>query len=260
MQDFERDQIEKDENADSGIPLRAFFEACLGYWYWFVISIVGMTLIAFVFTQSQTQTFLSNATVVINIEDKNGGGSIASELSMFSDLGFNTGADNVENEMYVMKSTTLLDEVVKELGIDVMYYNSPVLRKVNLYKNNPIALTPLGEVGKKGYKLEIIPQNGDEFEYRCTTSEVDDDWHNAKFGNKVVCDADTFVITATHLFDAEEMSGEKLYVDVSNVHERSLALSKNLVVQMPEDVRGKFRGTLTRIVNEGATGLICLIL
>lgn len=32
------------------------------------------------------------------------------------------------------------------------------------------------------------------------------------------------------------------------------------LVQMPDDVRGKFRGTLTRIVNEGATGLICLIL
>ena len=29
---------------------------------------------------------------------------------------------------------------------------------------------------------------------------------------------------------------------------------------MPEDVRGKFRGTLSRIVNEGATGLLCLIL
>ena len=28
----------------------------------------------------------------------------------------------------------------------------------------------------------------------------------------------------------------------------------------PEDVRAKFRGSLTRIVNEGATGLICLIL
>lgn len=32
------------------------------------------------------------------------------------------------------------------------------------------------------------------------------------------------------------------------------------LVQLPEDVRSKFRGTLTRIVNEGATGLICLIL
>ncbi len=32
------------------------------------------------------------------------------------------------------------------------------------------------------------------------------------------------------------------------------------VIGMPEDVRAKFRGTLSRIVNEGATGLICLIL
>ncbi len=32
------------------------------------------------------------------------------------------------------------------------------------------------------------------------------------------------------------------------------------ILQIPEDVRGKFRGTLSRIVNEGATGLICLIL
>ena len=32
------------------------------------------------------------------------------------------------------------------------------------------------------------------------------------------------------------------------------------IVGMPEDVRTKFRGTLGRIVNEGATGLICLIL
>ena len=32
------------------------------------------------------------------------------------------------------------------------------------------------------------------------------------------------------------------------------------LVRMPDDVRGKFRGSLSRIVNEGAAGLICLIL
>ena len=32
------------------------------------------------------------------------------------------------------------------------------------------------------------------------------------------------------------------------------------LLRMPEEVRGKFRGTLTRIVNEGASGLICLSL
>lgn len=32
------------------------------------------------------------------------------------------------------------------------------------------------------------------------------------------------------------------------------------LIRTPDDVREKFRGTLTRIVNDGATGLICLIL
>ena len=32
------------------------------------------------------------------------------------------------------------------------------------------------------------------------------------------------------------------------------------LIRMPQDVRGKFRGTLTRIVNDGANGLICLII
>ena len=32
------------------------------------------------------------------------------------------------------------------------------------------------------------------------------------------------------------------------------------LVSLPQDVRTKFRGTLTRVVNEGANGLICLIL
>ena len=32
------------------------------------------------------------------------------------------------------------------------------------------------------------------------------------------------------------------------------------LIRTPEDVRDKFRGTLSRIINEGATGLICLIL
>ena len=58
-------------------------------------------------------------------------------------------------------------------------------------------------------------------------------------------------------------SPEKLWQ--SNIFGKSVyeliqdGLSAKLV-QMPEDVRGKFRGTLSRIVNDGANGLICLIL
>ena len=32
------------------------------------------------------------------------------------------------------------------------------------------------------------------------------------------------------------------------------------LIRLPDDVRAKIRGSLTRVVNEGANGLICLIL
>ena len=60
-----------------------------------------------------------------------------------------------------------------------------------------------------------------------------------------------------------EQDPEKLWQ--SNIFGKSVyeLLQEGLtakVLRLPEDVRGKFRGTLNRIVNEGATGLICLIL
>ncbi len=61
----------------------------------------------------------------------------------------------------------------------------------------------------------------------------------------------------------ERLSAEDLWQ--SNIFGKSVyeLIQEGLnakLVQLPGDVRGKFRGTLTRIVNEGATGLICLIL
>ena len=60
-----------------------------------------------------------------------------------------------------------------------------------------------------------------------------------------------------------EQDPEKLWE--SNIFGKSVydLLQEGLtakLIRLPEDVREKFRGTLTRIVNEGATGLICLIL
>ncbi len=70
MQDFEKNQSVKE--VKSGTHMKDFFEACLSKWYWFVISIVTMTVIAFAYTQSTTQIFSSNAFMVINTDDNNG--------------------------------------------------------------------------------------------------------------------------------------------------------------------------------------------
>ena len=55
-------------------------------------------------------------------------------------------------------------------------------------------------------------------------------------------------------------SPEKLWQ--SNIFGRTVydLVREGLTTKVPDDVRDKFRGTLSRIVNEGASGLICLIL
>ena len=61
----------------------------------------------------------------------------------------------------------------------------------------------------------------------------------------------------------ENLTGETL--TQSNIFGKSVGemLQEGIhtkVLRLPEEVKGKFRGTLTRIVNDGANGLICLIL
>ena len=45
-----------------------------------------------------------------------------------------------------------------------------------------------------------------------------------------------------------------------SVHDMIQEGMNTKLLGMSDEVRGKFRGTLTRIVNDGANGLICLIL
>ena len=229
MQDQLDRVFDKLENTESGISIRAFFSACLRNWYWFVISVVACTTVAFIFTQSQTQQFRSSAYILIGTDDKNGG--MSGEMRIFSDIGLGNRVDAVENEIYVITSTELLDKVVETLGINVEYYSKPLLRKVNMYKYNTIIVTPLSEIDKKGYSLEIVPLNNEEYEYCCPSAKEDKDWHTAKFGAKVDTEKGSFSVGKTKLF-SDELIGEKIYVNVSNLHQRAIDLRNNLNVQL----------------------------
>lgn len=64
----------------------------------------------------------------------------------------------------------------------------------------------------------------------------------------------------------EQLSGEdpetlwQSYIFGKSVYELIQDGINTKLMGLPEEVRGKFRGVLSRIVNEGASGLICLIL
>ena len=102
MQEQERNQIEREENSESGISMRAYFAACGHNWYWFVLSLLACVALAMVFAKSRTQRYNSYAYILIKTDKKSG---VSGEMQLFSDLGLGNKADAVENEIYVIKST-----------------------------------------------------------------------------------------------------------------------------------------------------------
>lgn len=233
MQEQERNIIEREELQDEGVSMRMVFSACLKNWYWFVLSLVAFTALSVVVAKSLREQYSSYAYILIK-SDKDSG--ISGEMQLFSDLGLGNKANDVDNEVYVIKSTGIIDNVVTSLGINNCYYSKPKLRRVNIYKDTPIELATFTEVPKQGYEVEVIPLSDTEYSY-CVPDADDDSWMTAKYGERVAAtitdknpktpDKHAFAIARTLKFDSAAI-GKKVIVVVQNPHQVALGISESL--------------------------------
>jgi capsular exopolysaccharide synthesis family protein len=123
-------------NEESFINIRDILQIVLGKWYWFVISVVVCLVIAVLYLMSEPIIYERTATVLIK-DDKTANG----ETAMFQDLSIFESKNNVNNEMIVFKSHSLISEAVKRLRLDINYKVKRGLRTSDLYTNSPISIT-----------------------------------------------------------------------------------------------------------------------
>jgi capsular exopolysaccharide synthesis family protein len=92
----------------------------LSYWKWFVLSaIVGLAL-GFVFLRYQIPVYEVNASILIKDDKK---GVISDEMNAFEDLGILKSNRNIDNEIEILKSRSLMTLVVNELKLHIQYYS-----------------------------------------------------------------------------------------------------------------------------------------
>lgn len=122
----------KSDKKDS-IDLREIFEIYFRQWKWLVLGLFISLTLAFIYLKYATYRYEVYASVLIN-DEETGGGSY-SELSVFQDLGLlGVPKTTLDTEMGVLKSRTLMESVVEELGINFTYYVTENLRKKEIYK------------------------------------------------------------------------------------------------------------------------------
>ncbi len=105
------------------------------YWYWFAITIFIFGVGAFLYLRYTTPQYLVNATVMLIDETDSSG----PDLSALGDLGVVPNTQSkIESEIVRFRSRTLMENVIKELGVNVQYYSLGRIKYQETYKSGPI--------------------------------------------------------------------------------------------------------------------------
>ena len=107
----------------------------LRYWYLFALILPLAILVAIFYLYLAQPKYQASALLLIRDEKTTGN---ISEEAIFTELGMTSGIKNLENEAMVIRSTSILKEVVRILGLQYDYTSVNGLKKQALYKNSPV--------------------------------------------------------------------------------------------------------------------------
>ena len=125
---------------EGSINIREEIEKYLYYWKWFVLSMVVAFFIAKAYLRYTPNQYSAATTILIGDAGNN-------ELLAFKDLGLVGNSNNsLENEIELLKSRSLFERVVKDLGINVQFFKKGrVYDSESFVKNAPYKLNFLFE-------------------------------------------------------------------------------------------------------------------
>ena len=144
------------EQSEEQFNIQEILFRCLVHWPWFVFSVIVCIACAWGYLRLTTPVYNISATVLIKDDKKGGGTSVSSELERMGLDGFVSSSGNVDNEIEVLRSKSLSEEVVNNLGLFVTYMDEDEFPKKELYQTSPVlvSLTPQ-EADKLPGRMEV---------------------------------------------------------------------------------------------------------
>ena len=138
--DFNEAQESKEENID----VKELLFKYLIHWPWFVGAVVVCLIAAWVYLYMSTPVYNISATVLIKDDKKGGSAGMLSGLESLGLDGMVSSSQNIDNEIEVLRSKTIVKEVVEDLGLYISYTDEDEFPSRNMYKTSPVqvSLTP----------------------------------------------------------------------------------------------------------------------
>ena len=135
---------EAQESKEENIDVKELLFKYLIHWPWFVGAVVVCLIAAWVYLYTSTPVYNISATVLIKDDKKGGSAGMLSGLESLGLDGMVSSSQNIDNEIEVLRSKTIVKEVVEDLGLYISYADEDEFPSRNMYKTSPVqvSLTP----------------------------------------------------------------------------------------------------------------------
>lgn len=139
------------------ITLRDIVELFLNNWYWFAASAVACVAMAWIYLSATPPLYQRTAVMLVKGDSQNS----QNDISAMLDLNGIPGGSSVENEVYILRSYQLLNDVVQRLHLDVEYTLRNGLRHDNLFGDLPFEVRFLDICpGFTKFTVSVINEKG----------------------------------------------------------------------------------------------------
>ncbi|NDC40014.1 MAG: hypothetical protein EBZ77_00415, partial [Chitinophagia bacterium] len=154
-----------------------------------IVSLIGGNLIL----RYSTPIYQTKAELLIN--DSKKGGSSSTE-DVLTALKINTNRINIENEIEILGSRTLMEDVVSELNLRVSYSVPARFKTANLYKLKPFVFT-LADSTDNSYNCKVTTIDASRYELTLNNKVFKGHW-----GDTLTLPQGKVVLTKTALFNS----------------------------------------------------------
>ncbi len=129
------DNMDKElDNPTQSINIAELFRATLRRWPWIVISVAICVGLALFYVLRAQPVYERSSSMIIS--DDTQGNSISSDLSAFADMGFVQTSSNINDEINLLKSPDVMNEVIKRLDLMMNYYVPGTFHRSVVYGTN----------------------------------------------------------------------------------------------------------------------------
>jgi len=205
------------DNIDDGgdeVNIIELIEKYSYHWRWFVISLI-LTISSTIFYLYVTQDQYS-VSAIIFVEDEDSGG-MTSERSSMEDLGMVSDGEkkSIINETGVLRSRTLMQNVVKDLKLNISYFKREIFFSTEIYKDvTPIKLIFRNDTVSYGLDtlIRVIPTSKSHFTLKSEDKTVN---KKCEFGNEVKTEFGKVIIIDSNL--SKSHFGQEYLVKINSL-------------------------------------------